>query len=131
MNNYPKIQNPKLKIHGTKCPDNFYVILTRDIVMEELDQANVLVKIQLVPYIIKQETHEVEVTDKETGEVTTVEEVVNVEYKVNSSVKNFRLKNLPNDSTVLGPRLYQTALINQHGDKIVDGTALKDFIVLS
>ncbi len=42
----------------------------------------------------------------------------------------FLLRNLPHDWGQLNPILFQTELLSQHGDEIVDGTALNDFIVL-
>ena len=96
------LRNPTLTKYGTPYPNNVYEIKSR--LINPLN-GNVNVEIFLVCY-----------TDKTQS------------YKI--SEKTFLLKNLENDPTLLDPGLYQSKLIEQYGDVMLDGSLIKDFEVI-
>ena len=96
------LRNPSLVHLGVQFPENVYEIKNR---MIYPINGTVNVEVCLSSY-----TNETQ------------------EYKI--SEFGFLLKNLPNDPSQLGPILYQTALLNQHGNEVVDGTLLSEFGIL-
>jgi hypothetical protein len=101
------LRNPNLVIGGvTSFPNNAYDIDMRRITPVDADYVNV--EIFLNRYASSSKTNKID---------------------LNPPIY-FVLKNLPNDPALLNPPLYQSELLTQHGDEIVDGTALSNFTVL-
>jgi hypothetical protein len=99
------LRNPNLVIGGIEpFPNNVYNIDIRKITPIDSDTA--AVEIFIIRYADQTKTNKIDL----------------------SPILYFMLKNLPNDPAQLNPTLYQTELLIQHGDEIVDGTALNDFI---
>lgn len=99
------LRNPNLEIGGIEpFPNNAYNIDIRKITPINSDYA--AVEIFITRYADETKTSEINL----------------------SPILYFVLQNLPNDPAQLNPTLYQTELLSQHGDEIVDGTALNDFI---
>jgi hypothetical protein len=100
-------RNPNLVIGGIEpFPDNAYDIDDRHITRVNADYANV--EIFIYRYANATKT-----------------KLINIKPQI-----YFTLKNLPNDPAQLNPTLYQIELLSQHGNEIVDGTALNDFILI-
>lgn len=72
-------------------------------------------------------------TDLNSVELTIVcyaDDIVEDRALTRMSEHNYRLVNLPADRDLLCPALYQSELIVQHGEEILDGTKIKDFEIL-
>jgi len=96
------LRNPNLFIYGTGYPQNVYVITNRFINPQE-NSTNVSISLRLY-------------TD-ETKQYSPVEH-------------QFQLIGLTDVPSELTPVLYEAQLLVQHGETVVDGTKLSDFIVL-
>ena len=101
------LRNPILTVLGVAYPNNVYIIGNRSI-KESEDKQTVSVEIFLTAYTDASLTHEIE-RKKPV-------------YKV--------LSGLPNNDANLLKTLYETELLSQHPDDVMDGTALKNFSII-
>jgi hypothetical protein len=97
------LRNPNYLNLGTSYPDNVYDIEKRTVITGSVSS---VVIIYLRGYSDEQKTYPT------------------------FSENHFELTGLPLDPSLLTPGLYQTELLVQYPLKIVDGTALEDFIVV-
>ncbi len=104
------LKNPNFKFVGIDIINNKYEIVKRNILYPNYDinSLTVDVAIKLVAFNLVDEK----------------------EVLIKDTLKDFPLFDLPNDPSKLNPNLYEEELIKQHGDQMVDGTLLKDFIVI-
>lgn len=98
------LRNPSFSWLGNSYPNNVYDIKNRSI-KESADGQTVNVEVFLTTYTDATRAHEIE----------------------REKPIYFILTGLPNNDTQLLKSLYEAELLSQHGDEIVDGTALSGF----
>ena len=101
------LNNPILTVLGVAYPNNVYDVGDRNI-KESKDKQTVSVEVFLTAYSDAGRTYEIE----------------------RRKPVYFILRGLPNDDAQLLKTLYETELLSQHPDEIVDGTALKNFQIV-
>ena len=101
------LRNPILTVLGTAYPNNVYDVSDRYI-RESEDKQTVSVEVFLTAYSDAGRTYEIQ----------------------RKKPIYFVLKGLPNDDAQLLKTLYETELLSQYPNEIVDGTALKNFQIV-
>lgn len=101
------LRNPLLNVLGVAYPNNIYDVGDRNI-RESEDKQTASVEVFLTAYTDASRTHEIE----------------------RKKPVYLVLQGLPNDDAQLLKSLYETELLSQHPDEIVDGTALKNFEIV-
>jgi hypothetical protein len=100
------LNNPFPPVYQVAYPNNIYKVESRHItVLEDTTKVNVEIFISVYP---------------DSSEL----------FRFMHPPIYYVLKNLPNDEAQLGRALYESELQLQHPDEILDGTALKDFIIV-
>lgn len=101
------LRNPLLRILGVAYPINVYDVGNRNIRESEV-KLTASVEVFLTAYSDASRTYEIE----------------------RKKPTYFILKGLPNDDAQLLKSLYETELLSQHPDEVVDGLALKYFDIV-
>jgi hypothetical protein len=101
------LKHPDFNIFGEPYPDHIYDVENRYIKIAA-DKQTVSVEVFLKLYTDSTKTYEIE----------------------REKAIYFTLVGLPNDDKQLLKSLYETELLSQHPDEIVDGTPLKNFQII-